>query len=118
MTVSRTYEWHLQSRSTGACGEAAVLDAIANGSAMLSLGPHQFIYSDDELLHGGHVLTLTPVLRDGERDVLDGCLAEQRVPRRLVDWNDDSDARLVEVLGMALFRDVARLVSGTRHESN
>lgn len=95
-----------------------MLEAIANGSATVSLGPYRFVYNDDELLHGGHVLTLTPVLRDGERDVLDGCSAEQRVPRRLVDWNDDSDARLVVVLGMALFRDVARLVSGTRHDRN
>jgi hypothetical protein len=56
MTVSRTFEWHLQSPGTGARGEVAMLEAIANGSAALSLGPYRFVYNDDELLHGGHIL--------------------------------------------------------------
>jgi hypothetical protein len=111
MTVCQLFEWHLQSPSTDARGEAAMLEAIASRSAMLSLGPYRFLYKDQRLPLGGHRLTLTPVVCDDGRDVLDGCVGEQHVPHGLSDWDEESDARLVATLGAALFRDVALLVA-------
>jgi hypothetical protein len=111
MTASKVYEWRLRTPSRSARGEAATSWAIKQRSASLSLGPYRFLYKEDELSHGGHLLTLTPLEATDEEDVLQGCVAHQHVPPRLSGTDSQSHAELVNTLGVALFHDVALLVA-------
>jgi hypothetical protein len=111
MTVSQLYEWRLRTPSRCAHGEAATSWAIKQRSASLSLGPYRFLYKDDELPHGGHLLTLSALEATGEEDVLQGCVAQQHVPPRLSGRDSRSHDELVNTLGAALFHDVALLAA-------
>ena len=79
----------------------------------MSIGPHRFEYRDEALPGGCHVLTLSPLPTDHEPEpnVLDGYSAERRVPAPLSHWGEEERARLVLLLGLALFEDVERMAS-------
>ena len=81
MAVLPLYEWCLYPRREVACGDAAIREAIAQRSATVAFGAHLFAYRDEEVSQGRHVLTLTPLLREGEDNALEGYATEQRVPR-------------------------------------
>ena len=111
MAVLQLHEWCLYPRREGACGDAAIRQAISQRSATLAFGAHLFVYRDEEARQGAHVLTLTPLLREGEKNALEGFKAERRVPPALPHWDDESKWRLVLVLGHVLFEDAARFMT-------
>jgi hypothetical protein len=111
MTVLQLYEWCLHPRRDGVCGDAAIRAAIAEGSATVSIGPHRFDYHDQALPDGSHVLRLSPLPTGDDADVLGGYSAEKQVPPPLGHWGEEEKARLVLLLGHALFEDVELMVS-------
>ena len=109
MTVLQLYEWCLYPRRGGVCGEAAIREAVARGSAVVSIGPHRFEYRDAVFADGRHVLQLSP-LTQREPELLSGLSAEKLVPAPLGHWGDEDRARLVLAIGYALFKDVEEMV--------